>query len=82
MRFIRYDGRDWRLTELARTYQLVPATLYRRLERFGETPTGIRRALVTGIMSRAMAGRRGAERSPWRYPGRASASSGSGEPAR
>lgn len=66
-RFIHYDDRDWRLTELARTYQLAPATLCRRLERFGESTTGIVRALTTGIMSREQAGKIGAARSPWRY---------------
>ena len=69
MRFIEYQGSRWRLTALARSHHLDPATLWRRLERFGETPTGIQRALATGIMTRSAAGRRGAERSPWRYPG-------------
>lgn len=65
-RFINYDGQDWRLSDLASAYRISPATLYRRLERFGETTTGITRALCTGIMSREAAGRRGASRSPWR----------------
>jgi len=66
--FIRYDNRNWRLTELARRYHLAPGTLSGRLSRFGETATGITRALATGIMSREQAGRIGASRSPWRYP--------------
>jgi hypothetical protein len=68
MRFIRYDNRDWRLTELARRHHLAPGTLHNRLNRFGETATGIARALATGIMTRSQAGQRGASRSPWRYP--------------
>lgn len=66
-RFIEFDGRLWGICELARTYRLAPTTLWRRLERFGETPTGIHRALATGIMSREEAGRIGAARSPWRW---------------
>lgn len=68
IRFIRYDNRDWRLSELARRYHLAPGTLSGRIARFGETATGISRALATGVMSRAQAGQRGASRSPWRYP--------------
>ncbi len=81
-RFIHYDGRDWQLTHLARAYQLAPTTLYRRLERFGESASGIHRALATGIVSREAAGRLGASRSPWRYQGRVSASSASGFPSK
>ncbi len=81
-RFIHYDDRDWGLTELARAYQLAPTTLYRRLERFGESASGISRALTTGIMSREAAGRLGASRSPWRYQGLVSASSASGFPSK
>jgi hypothetical protein len=68
IRFIHYNDRDWRLTELARRYHLPPGTLSNRLDRFGETATGIARALATGIMTREQAGQRGASRSPWRYP--------------
>lgn len=81
-RFIHYDDRDWGLTELARVYQLAPTTLYRRLERFGESASGIHRALTTGIVSREAAGRLGASRSPWRYQGRVSVSSASGFPSK
>ncbi|MCU0806374.1 MAG: hypothetical protein MUC53_00020 [Candidatus Contendobacter sp.] len=81
-RFIHYDDRDWRLTELARAYQLAPTTLYRRLERFGESASGIVRALTTGIISREAAGRLGAARSPWRYQGLGHASSPFGSPSR
>ena len=66
-RFILYNERRYRLSDLARQYGLARGTLYRRLERFGETPTGIARALTTGILTREAAGRRGAMHSPWRY---------------
>ncbi len=81
-RFIHYDDRDWNLTELARAYQLAPTTLYRRIERFGDSASGLARALTTGIVSREAAGRLGASRSPWRYQGRISASKASGFPSR
>jgi len=68
-RWIEFDGGRWRVAQLARAYALSPATLSHRLERFGETATGIQRALTTGIMTRSQAGRAGATRSPWRYPG-------------
>lgn len=67
-RFVEYDSRTWRLSELARAYHIPRGTLRGRLERFGETATGISRALATGIMTREQAGRIGASRSPWRYP--------------
>lgn len=66
-RFIEYAGQSWRLTELARASNLAPTTLFRRIERFGETPSGIQRAVTTGLMTHEAAGRRGASRSPWRY---------------
>ncbi|MCB1771956.1 MAG: hypothetical protein KDJ31_19990 [Candidatus Competibacteraceae bacterium] len=66
-RFIRYDNHEWRLSQLARRYHLAPGTLSRRLDRFGETATGIARALATGILTREQSGRRGALKSPWRY---------------
>lgn len=66
-RWIEWQGEHWHLATLAHVHHLAPATLFRRLERFGETPTGIQRALATGIMTREAAGKRGAERSPWRY---------------
>ncbi len=81
-RFIHYEGRDWGLTELARAYRLAPTTLHRRLERFGDSASGLVRALTTGVMSREAAGRLGASRSPWRYQGRISASKASGFPSR
>lgn len=81
-RFIHYDDRDWRLTELAKAYQLAPTTLWRRLERFGESTTGIVRALTTGVMNHEQAGRLGATRSPWRYQGCARASSLDESPAK
>ena len=71
-RFIHYDDRDWRLSELARAYQLAPATLYRRIERFGDSASGLVLALTTGLVSREAAGRMGAARSPWRYQSRVS----------
>ncbi len=60
-RFIEYQQHRWRFTELARSHHISPGTLYHRLERFGETATGIARALATGIMSREQAGKRGKE---------------------
>jgi hypothetical protein len=68
MHFITYDQQQWTVTGLARRYGLPPSTLRHRVERFGATATGIQRALATGIMTREQAGRRGAERSCWRYP--------------
>ena len=68
MRFIEYENRPWRITELARAHRLPVGTLAGRIRRFGETATGISRALATGVMTREAAGRRGASRSPWRYP--------------
>jgi hypothetical protein len=51
----------WRFIDLARSHHISPGALYHRLERFGETATGIARALATGIMSREQAGKRGKE---------------------
>lgn len=67
-RFIQYDNRTWRMTELAREYHMPVGTLYGRIQRFGETATGVARALATGVMTRRQAGLVGASRSPWRYP--------------
>lgn len=66
-RFIDYDGKRWRFGALADANHLARGTLHKRLERFGETPTGIARALATGIMDRSQSGRAGACKSPWRY---------------
>lgn len=68
-RFIEFEGRTWRLGALAQSRGLACGTLAARIERFGETATGIARALATGLMSREAAGKRGADRSSWRYPG-------------
>jgi hypothetical protein len=68
-RFIQWDGHFLRLSHLARLYGLAPGTFYGRLQRFGETATGINRALCTGIMRRDAIGRLGASHSPWRHPG-------------
>jgi len=68
-RFIVWEGREWTISRLARAYHLPTSTLNHRLERFGATPTGIQRALATGIVDCRTAGRIGATRSPWRYPG-------------
>lgn len=67
-RFILYDNRPWRISELARHHHLAVGTLSGRLARFGESATGLQRALATGIMSRRQAGQIGASRSCWRYP--------------
>lgn len=66
-RFIIYEDRHWRITELARQYRIPVGTLSGRLARFSESATGIQRALATGIMTRQQARQRGALRSPWRY---------------
>ena len=68
-RFIEFEGQIWRLGALAQSRGLACGTLYARIERFGETATGIARALATGIMSKEAAGRRGANKSCWRYRG-------------
>lgn len=60
-RFIEYQQHRWRFVDLARSHHINPGTLYHRLERFGETATGIARALATGIVSREQAGKRGKE---------------------
>jgi hypothetical protein len=66
-RFIVYEDRPWRISELARHHQMAVGTLSGRLARFGESTTGIHRALATGIMTARAAGQRGALHSPWRY---------------
>lgn len=73
-RFVYYEDRPWRITELARTYHLSVGTLAGRLNRFGESSTGIARALATGRLTPRQCGLMGAARSPWRY--RVSPSSG------
>ena len=65
-RVVEFEGRQWTLSELARSRELPPSTLAHRIERFGATATGIHRALATGTMSPREAGRIGASRSPWR----------------
>lgn len=66
-RFVIYEDRTWRISELARRHKLAVGTLSGRLARFGESAFGIQRALATGIMTREQAGQRGALRSSWRY---------------
>jgi len=63
-RFIVWEGREWTLNQLARTYHLPTSTLNHRLERFGATPTGIQRALATGLIDCRRAGLIGKSRSP------------------
>lgn len=65
-RWITTPSGPMRLSALANRYGIAPSTLGHRLDRFGETPTGLARALATGLMSREQAGRVGAARSPWR----------------
>lgn len=67
-RWIEFEGTRWRMVDLARAYCISPGTLGHRLDRFGETATGIRRALATGIATRSQAGKIGAAHSPWRHP--------------
>lgn len=65
-RIVEYLGQSRRVVDLARDYQLNPSTLHRRLDRFGETATGIHRALATGLLNCIQSGQRGARISPWR----------------
>ena len=53
-RWIKWDGRTWRLTELAVSVGLKPQTLASRVDRGYE----IGRALATGLCSSEEAGRR------------------------
>ena len=62
IRWIDYEGRRWRLTELAKAHGLKPQTLASRIAR----GLPIARALATGICTAAEAGRRGAAASGWR----------------
>jgi len=59
-RWVTWEGREWRLSALAREYQLAPQTLAGRLDR----GLPVQRALCTGICTRSEAGRRGAH--AWR----------------
>jgi hypothetical protein len=59
-RWIEFDGRDWRLSELAVSHQLRPQTLAARLDR----GYPVERALATGLCSRSEAGQRAA--AAWR----------------
>lgn len=67
-RFVQWEGRAWLLSDLARTAGLPAGTLSDRLRRFGDGPSGIARALATGVQTRAQAGLKGAARSPWALP--------------
>jgi hypothetical protein len=67
-RFVNWEGRAWLLSDLARHGGLAVGTLSDRLDRFGDGPSGIARALATGLQSRSAAGRTGAARSPWALP--------------
>lgn len=66
-RFITWEGQTWTLRRLASAYRLPVSTLNHRIERFGESATGLARALATGILDCRQAGRIGAQRSPWNY---------------
>lgn len=67
-RWITWDNREWRISELAREHHYSVGTLAARINRFGSTTTGITRALCTGIVSRETNGKRSKMVSPWRYP--------------
>lgn len=54
VRFISVSGQEVRLSELARRHNLLPQTLWGRLER----GLPVERALSTGICSYSVAGRR------------------------
>lgn len=53
-RWITFEGKLWRLSELAELHRIRPQTLAARLDR----GYGIERALATGLCSRSEAGRR------------------------
>jgi hypothetical protein len=59
-RWIDWDGRTWRLSDLARCYHLRPQTLAARIDRGYE----LARALATGLCPLEEAGRRGSRQ--WR----------------
>jgi hypothetical protein len=66
-RFISWEGQVWTLRRLASAYHLPVSTLNHRITRFGESATGIARALATGLLDCRQAGQIGASRSPWNY---------------
>ena len=61
-RWISVSGRQIRLSDLAREHNLLPQTLWGRLER----GFAIERALSTGIWTASAAGRVGAASSWWK----------------
>lgn len=61
IRTVYYDGRDWRLSELARAHNILPQTLARRLKTM---PVGV--AVSAPILTYSEAGRRGYRASCWR----------------
>ena len=56
LRWIVWQGKQWRLTELAVTHHIRPQTLAARIDR----GYPLERALATGLCSPEDAGRRGA----------------------
>lgn len=66
-RFITWNGQIWTLRRLASAYHLPVSTLNHRIDRFGDSATGLARALATGILDCRQAGRIGAQRSHWSY---------------
>lgn len=69
-RFISWANDTWTLSRLAKAYHLPTSTLNHRLERIGETSTGIARALATGVIDCRKAGSIGAKKSYWSYANR------------
>lgn len=67
MRFIEWQGQQWIVSHLAREHGINPGTFHGRLHRFGETTTGIARALATGVLSPSERGLLGKQKSPWRF---------------
>ena len=61
VRWIEYEGAQWRLSALAVEHGLKPQTLASRIAR----GLPVARALATGICTAAEAGRRGAAVSEW-----------------
>lgn len=62
IRWIMWAGHCWRLSALAAAYSLKPQTLAARIYR----GMSIERALATGLVDAAEAGRRGARAGRWR----------------
>ena len=77
IRWVEYQGSQWRLSALAAAHGLKPQTLASRLDR----GLPVARALATGICNAVEAGRRGAAATPWRREAAAAGPPGEAAPA-